>query len=1387
LALDPKTVKQLNNIIKILASTGDEVSKKSRELVTLMYAIQQGFVDVGDKMDDVLSDISSGKFEQRNFKVYLKTLGMTEDQLSTIQKIHKEIHKLSDDQIIKAKDYGTILDDIHSIESDRYDLTKLTISAFDDITRELDNQQKLLESAGISMGGNAELLSKQLKKHNALKNAFDNELITTQEIQDQLSSIGSVIDNITAKSFDIDGKLNLNPEEAINYLNSVSEEQEKLILAEDELRRQKLKAFAAFATDKKIDLKTGDLFNASGTKLKGASHNSVNKQLDSMVSKYEDIIDKINSNDAAAGAMLSTMSEATQEIIKQAAHQKEMNRSAREQLDLTQQNLSSLLRFRPALKSAESAGEGLADAFESMINVLPPTLQKITGLSGVADDVRESTQDAIKTFNRTLVNTGSSTKAIKTSINQWGKGIGNAIGFGTGFLAVLGGLFKLTSSIEGKYLDMAGNIGISIGQAKELFKTNKELLTSQENQYLTMSDITDAQAAYVASTGQVFSLTEKGGQNLIMQLGEIGKAFGYNAETAMGIYDTFSQLGADTELSNKLQTELGFMSEMAGLTPKLVANDLIDGAETVATYFAGMPEEAAKATLEIRRMGMNIKQAGNIAREMLNLDGFMTNMYELNAMGGPDLSAAFDAGIRGDVEGMTEAIMDSIGTLQNFNDMDFTQRIKLAETLGMSTDELGKSVMLRERLMGLGKEQRKIVESNMHMFGNIADMDQAAIEARIDEVKSTQKLSVAWEKIKAVFIKSILPATESFAEFLSNSSPLIDAIIGGFKGIGIIVKGVAYFVSGMLLPLKVVADIVGQIQDYFKRSSNEADDLNESASNVGSTIASLISGAGTFFAVWKFGGGKIIKTLATKVGLLDKATDLVGGMGKKAKGLAKGGGLLGKLFGKAPNAELDEVSKRVGDIGAGKVRSLFGGELEEVDIPNNKKKFELLDDELGGKSSKLGDKMKKVGEGSDKIKSGKGAALKEFFTGLGDGLKAMSGGKVLFGALNLIPASLGLVAMIPGTLGAKLISTVKGDSLRSGLVGIADGLVAMGNGKALLGAVGLVLAAAGFVAMIPGAVGMFLLGAAAPIAATGLSVLTPALITFGTAMTTGVGLVGLVAFVGAAAGLAYALKQLAPLVEKFAPVVGAFGTVIRNAFEGLASIVTAVADGFYNILGAVTMKKVAAMAALGPALISAATGMVTFAGASIAGGIGSLFSGGVLDDLERIADVADPLDVASKAVSLLGESIRGLMEALSTTDFSKLSEFEKLKGIADNVGIGFKMRGAESTVVQPPSAESTAQNVAVPEPPSAESTAQNVVIKEVPSESSTFDGTSTSSPIQGASSGFGQGSSTKKIEMLLGQLIGEIRGLNNRPVVIDFGDGVMKDVNRRLKGMNNNR
>jgi hypothetical protein len=104
LALDPKTVKQLNNIIKILASTGDEVSKKSRELVTLMYAIQQGFVDVGDKMDDVLSDISSGKFEQRNFKVYLKTLGMTEDQLSTIQKIHKEIHKLSDDQIIKAKD-----------------------------------------------------------------------------------------------------------------------------------------------------------------------------------------------------------------------------------------------------------------------------------------------------------------------------------------------------------------------------------------------------------------------------------------------------------------------------------------------------------------------------------------------------------------------------------------------------------------------------------------------------------------------------------------------------------------------------------------------------------------------------------------------------------------------------------------------------------------------------------------------------------------------------------------------------------------------------------------------------------------------------------------------------------------------------------------------------------------------------------------------------------------------------------------------------------------------------------------------------------------------------------------------------------------------------------
>ena len=111
---------------------------------------------------------------------------------------------------------------------------------------------------------------------------------------------------------------------------------------------------------------------------------------------------------------------------------------------------------------------------------------------------------------------------------------------------------------------------------------------------------------------------------------------------------------------------------------------------------------------------------------------------------------------------------------------------------------------------------------------------------------------------------------------------------------------------------------------------------------------------------------------------------------------------------------------------------------------------------------------------------------------------------------------------------------------------------------------------------------------------------------------------GLALVTGAVIGIGYALNLAAPAIE-------AFGKVITAVFGGIATLITAVADGFVKIMGAVTMESIGPMLLLGPALfgIAAGLGAIAVTGllalpallaltalGTVGGGVTSVFGGG---------------------------------------------------------------------------------------------------------------------------------------------------------------------------------
>ena len=235
-----------------------------------------------------------------------------------------------------------------------------------------------------------------------------------------------------------------------------------------------------------------------------------------------------------------------------------------------------------------------------------------------------------------------------------------------------------------------------------------------------------------------------------------------------------------------------------------------------------------------------------------------------------------------------------------------------------------------------------------------------------------------------------------------------------------------------------------------------------------------------------------------------------------------------------------------------------------------------------------------------------------FLTNLAAGLSEMGTAKVLGGALNLIPASIGLIAMIPGFIGAKLMESLNGVKLFVNLLNLSLGLTEMGTARVAAGATLLVLAGVGFAAMTVGAIG---LGAVALL---------------GTAA--GAGLIGL------AAGIAALAVPPVPL-----GVLMLLG--ISAAFIGIGYAVKLASEGFVNIAKAIpeAIGPMMAFALVSPLLNLAAFGITALAGSLVllAGAAvpAVLAAAGIFVIAKAVEKIGSSFDYVAKGASLMAKSI----------------------------------------------------------------------------------------------------------------------------------------------------
>lgn len=1315
--------------IQLLGSSINESVDDNKRAAQVFVDLAESQIALSeDQQKKMFKYVSDGKKDTASFKKFLLEELKLTDQLT---EKYTEIYELTESQLDLSKKLSTIRDK-------SFTKTKEYLSDVERLSDLLHDENKFLLKNRVVGDALVSQLNSKLKSQSNLNRAFDIESTVVNDIKEKMSMINESVNDIGSRTFEINGVANLNSDKLLGEIDKIKSNVQDLLQNELDTLSSKLELVAH--SDSGFQKTTDGSVQEKKTKktLVGDELTAANKVIEERVGLYKSLISAVSEEALFNDERFKSLTASQQIEVKLMYSTKQKIASYRKMSDLNSQNLKYLMAYRPALRTATVAGEGFVKSLRSMSEVLPHGLNYILQLDSGIEGVSKANTAAIGKFIDEVKRSGSVISGAGKAFGTWATGIKTSFSLlGAGAL-IVGGIYKMTTHLNEEYKEIGEQLGISAVQGRKLYNINKLTVMSVDNQFSTMKSLLDVQAEYLKETGLVSAMTSTAGQRTMRSMDEISQAYSLNAETAVGAMNKFMQLGMTMDEAKKMIASISDAAENSGFDPEALTKDLIEGADVASTYYGGMAKDAAKAALATKKMGMSLKQAGSIADKMLNFESFMTDMYELQAMNGPDLSKAFEAGVAGDLEKMTEELTYAIGGLDEFNKLDFLTKKKMASAVGMTVDELSKTLSIEKQIASLSKEAQKDIKGNVDAYGDLRDITEEEYRKRKSNIDATAKLNTAIDKIKLAFVKGVQPAVTAFSEMLENSSPIINGIVGAFTGVSYVVKGLATLIGGIFKPITFIGDLFSKWSHPVSETNQAVKTIRTSISGVSGEVESVASEMGNVSKIGTTIGAVIASWWAGKK-IIGFGKSVVGIFGDIKSAAESAGGVVGKMIGK------------VGDK-----KTVIGKVLEKMPGTG------------GGAASKMVDKVKSaqpdksIGSGAlNTAKSGGGVVdtVTGWVTSFLDSAKKWVASlrgitKEIVGIGVDLTKQLGtMLTNATGTLvtvakqfsGAirvviKDAGTAAGSVINSVLSGFGKGLTALGSPQAMLGITALSLFAVA-------------VGAAIRIAGPSLE------------------------------SLGIMVASIGSTIGDLATSMGvAIKSIVTGIGTGVATIIDSIGNSLVTTFAAMSTTDPAHLLALSGGIAAVSTALLALGTGSAVSGIGSvigkLFGDDPMAKLQAIATMADPLNIAANAINMLSNSIKMLSDNLADASFDKLTKISKVP--FDNVysggnsGMSSGIGGYQTSVSPlPPPTSATGKFNSIPSynPPKVEIVRNS----ESDANGSGYDNQN------------GPSISTKTMERVLNKILNAIVESNNRPIALQFDDGTIKYLNNRNKALNNNR
>lgn len=436
------------------------------------------------------------------------------------------------------------------------------------------------------------------------------------------------------------------------------------------------------------------------------------------------------------------------------------------------------------------------------VNGIVGALGKIGVNSALFSDIKDDMRDAAKS--------GGALKVVTTATAGLMKGIGQAL---TDPLTVITFLLTQANKADKQTTQLA----------KSMMQTKDEAMKTRE-QFVGMAN----------ASGDAFINTDK----LIEANASLGKQMGFNKVFSQDMNQTFVDLTKKIGLSEDAAGGLAKISLatgrtlksteqiVAGITSKISAQNGIqlDGKEILEASgkvsgqllanFKGNPTAIAEAVAQTKVLGTTLEQTKNQASKLLDFESSIGSQLKAELLTGQQLNLerARAAALQGDQATVAKELANQNVNFNKFSKMNVIQQDALAESLGLSSDQLTDQLLQQE---AIGKSRSEIVA-----LGG----EEAA--KRLESLAAQDKFNSAVEKLQDLLGNIVGGPLGMFLDVISDIAGIVGKVIQGMQDLmgNTAMKALIGAVGGFAVGGPIGA-LVGGVGGLLGGLTSNADDM----------------------------------------------------------------------------------------------------------------------------------------------------------------------------------------------------------------------------------------------------------------------------------------------------------------------------------------------------------------------------------------------------------------------------------------------------------------------------------------------------------------------------------------------------------------------------------